>query len=104
MKFLNKDLFIKCNQIHSLLPIWSHFLNKSLMENFIFCAVFPGLLKYVVTYDCDSILRYMDSLPKSNLLSMVFLTTKLCTQLCLLRAQRSQSIDNLKVEKSVLAH
>ena len=39
MKFFNKDFFSKCNQIRRKLRIWSHLLNKSLMEN-IFCAVF----------------------------------------------------------------
>ena len=39
MKFIIKDFFSKCDQIHSFLPIWSHLLKKSLIENFIFCAV-----------------------------------------------------------------
>ena len=39
MKFFIKDFFSKCDQIRSLLRIWSHVLKKSLMENFIFCAV-----------------------------------------------------------------
>ena len=39
MKFSIKDFFSKCNQIRSFLRIWSHLLEKSLMENFIFCAV-----------------------------------------------------------------
>ena len=30
---------MKCVQIRSLLRIWSHLLKKSLMGNFIFCAV-----------------------------------------------------------------
>ena len=34
MKFSIKDFFSKCNQIHSLLQIWSHLLKKSLVENF----------------------------------------------------------------------
>ena len=33
------DFFNKCDQIRSFLRIWSHLLKKSLMENFIFCAV-----------------------------------------------------------------
>ena len=42
MKFSIKDLFLfsKFDQIHSFLWIWSHLLKRSLMENFIFCAVF----------------------------------------------------------------
>ena len=40
MKFSIKDFFSNCDQIRSLLRIWSHLLKKSLMENIIFCAVF----------------------------------------------------------------
>ena len=39
MKFSIKDFFSKSDQIHSFLRIWSHLLKKSLVENFIFCAV-----------------------------------------------------------------
>ena len=39
MMFSIKEFFSKCDQIHSFLRIWSHLLKKSLMENFIFCAV-----------------------------------------------------------------
>ena len=46
MKFSIKDFFSKCDQIRSF---WSHLLKKSLMENFIFCAVisteFPNIPK-----------------------------------------------------------
>ena len=38
MKFLIKDFFRKCDQIHRKLQIWSHILKISLMENFIFRA------------------------------------------------------------------
>ena len=31
--------YSKCDQIRSYLQIWSHLLKKSLIENFIFCAV-----------------------------------------------------------------
>ena len=36
MKFSIKDIFIKCDQIHSFLHILSYLLKKSLMENLIF--------------------------------------------------------------------
>ena len=39
VKFSMKDYLSKCDQIRSFLRIWSHVLKKSLMENFIFCAV-----------------------------------------------------------------
>ena len=39
MKFSIKDFFSKCDQIRSFLRIWSYLLKKSLIENFIFCAV-----------------------------------------------------------------
>ena len=39
MKFSINDFFGKCDQMGSFSRIWSHLLKKSLMENFIFCAV-----------------------------------------------------------------
>ena len=44
-----KDFFSKCNQIRNFLRIWSHLLNKSFMENFIFCEV-NGLLNSAVLF------------------------------------------------------
>ena len=43
MKFSTEDFFSKCEQVRSFLRIWSHLLKKSLIENFIFCAVFIAL-------------------------------------------------------------
>ena len=39
MNFSIEDFLSKCDQIRNFLQIWLHLLNKSLMENFIFCAV-----------------------------------------------------------------
>ena len=39
MKLSMEDFFSKCDQIRSFLRVWSHLMKKSLMENFIFCAV-----------------------------------------------------------------
>ena len=39
MKFFIKDFFSKCDQMRKRLRIWSHLLKKSLVENFILCAV-----------------------------------------------------------------
>ena len=39
MKFSIKGFFSKCDQIHRKLQIWSHLLEKSLMETFLFYAV-----------------------------------------------------------------
>ena len=47
MKFSIKDFFSKCDQIRSSLWISSRLLKKSLMENFIFCAVYISLLSKV---------------------------------------------------------
>ena len=48
MKFFIKDFFSKFHQIRRKLWIWSHLLKKSLMEDFIFCAVKLKYLKSVV--------------------------------------------------------
>ena len=39
MKFSIKDIFSNSDQSRRFLRIWSHLLKKSLMENFIFCAM-----------------------------------------------------------------
>ena len=39
MEFSITDFVSKCEQIRRNLLIWSHLLWKSVMENFIFCAV-----------------------------------------------------------------
>ena len=39
MKFSIKDFFGNCDRIRRKLQIWSHLPKKSLMENFILCAV-----------------------------------------------------------------
>ena len=39
IKFSIKGFFSKCDQIRRKLRIWSHLLKKSLMEDFVFCAV-----------------------------------------------------------------
>ena len=57
MKFSTKDFFRKCDQISNFLRIWSHLLKKSLMENFIFCAV-KDLSAYL-THDVASVLLYI---------------------------------------------
>ena len=38
-KFSLKNYFSKCDQIRWKLEMWSYALKKSLMENFIFCAL-----------------------------------------------------------------
>ena len=45
MKFFIKDFFSKCDQIRRKLRIWSHLLEKTLMKNFIFCAVLVVVLE-----------------------------------------------------------
>ena len=52
MKFSVKDFFGKCDQIRSFLRIWSHLLKKSLMENFIFCAMKSDNYHFAKTSCC----------------------------------------------------
>ena len=47
MKFSIWDFSSKCVQICSFLQIWSHLLKKSLMENFIFCAVIVFIVHHL---------------------------------------------------------
>ena len=57
MKFSIKDSFSKCDQIRSFLRIWSHLLKKSLMENFISCAVNDDDDDDEWLYYCETIVR-----------------------------------------------
>ena len=45
MKFSIKAFFTKFDQIRRKLRIWSHLPKKSLIENFIFCAVLATIAK-----------------------------------------------------------
>ena len=54
-KFSIKDLFRKCNQIRRKLQIWSHFLEKPLMEKFIFYALVYAFCKTEIV---KSFLKY----------------------------------------------
>ena len=47
-----KNFFSKCDQTHKKLRIWSHFLKKYLMENFIFCAVSRKSIIFYFDFDC----------------------------------------------------
>ena len=47
MKFSIKDFFSKYDQIRSFLRIWSYLLKIPLMENFIFCAVCPEMVRHI---------------------------------------------------------
>ena len=55
----------------------------------------PRLPRHVAVYDPDIVLRYMASLPLNGLLTLEVLTYKLCTLLCLLSGQRSQTIGEI---------
>ena len=51
MKFFIKDFSSKCDQIRRKLRIWSYLLEKSLMENLIFCAVCSmPILSHIPSY------------------------------------------------------
>ena len=51
MKFPIKDFLSKYDQIRKFLRIRSHLLKKSLMKNFIFCAVFYTLYVFILVWE-----------------------------------------------------
>ena len=65
MKFSIRDFFSKCDQIRSFLRIWSHLLKKSLMENFIFCAVETSVKDIILKISIKQLYEHID-------LSLVF--------------------------------
>ena len=60
----------------------------------------PTFPNYIVIYDPDIILTYMDTLPNNSSLLLEHLTKKLCTLLCLLSGQRCQTIASLDLNFS----
>ena len=97
MKFFSKDFFRKCDQIRRNLRIWLHLLKKSLMENFIFCAMTTGtrwiVHKLIALNNCidkcrlcnqqiDSSITYIPrkKLSKLPLLEKKIFSEKLLTQ------------------------
>ena len=71
MKFPIKDFFSNCDQIRRKLPIWSHYLKKSLMENFTFRAV-SGKISKLPKLEY-SILNYLTKSISSSISLSLFL-------------------------------
>ena len=71
MKFSIEDFFSKCDQIRSLLRIWSLLLKKSLIESFIFCAV--SALNKQITAMQSFMLRQMVILKKISTTNIRYL-------------------------------
>ena len=61
----------------------------------------PRIPRKVAVYDTNIVLQHMDELPPNKYLSMEELSKKLVTLLCILSAQRSQSIAHLYEEHMV---
>ena len=60
MKFSIKDFFSKCDQIRSFMRIWSQLLEKFLMENFVFSAVFSFINLTPVNQKINLESHYLD--------------------------------------------
>ena len=58
----------------------------------------PSLPRHTVVFDTDVILKYINSLPPNDQLSLELLTKKLVTLLCILSGQRAQSIVCLSLD------
>ena len=81
MKFSMKNFFSKCDQIRMKLRIWLDLLKNSLMENFIFCAVWDR--RKWETYNTRN--RFIHKLLKSylsydNSLARFYTTSKTAYQ------------------------
>ena len=82
LKFFIKDFLSKCDQIRSILRIWSHLLKKSLTDNFIFYATHKEnrRLKIEVATkmdDCFAICQYKIYEPKNNEISTAISKSKI---------------------------
>ena len=68
MKFSIEDFFSKCDQIRRNLRVESHLLKKSLVENFIFCAVKGLILKLEQNGISGNVLKLLRQLAWRKLL------------------------------------
>ena len=73
MKFSINDFFSKCGQIRRKLWIWSHLLKKSVMENFIFCAV---ILYYFIILSLATTLTKNYGSPKQPMPRAILMSSK----------------------------
>ena len=68
MKFSIKDFSGKYDQIRRKLRLWSHLLEKSLMENFIFCVVYTWVCRnFVVLTQKSRKVSSLSFLAESNI-------------------------------------
>ena len=96
MKIFINDFFIKCDQIHRKLRIWSHLLKKSLMENFIFCAV--KFLQRVWIIECEFLLGFVQKGPVRSLISGMS-STRACMEFDFVSIQVIESQLCLRISK-----
>ena len=77
IKFSIKVFFCKCDQIRRKLRIWSHLLKKSLMKNFIFCAVVVACRSLLpISYKIYKFSHtYFDTELSEKLIELKFITT-----------------------------
>ena len=57
----------------------------------------PSLPRYTVTYDAAIVLRHLSTIPLQNI-SLMSISQKLATLLCLLTSQRDQSLHELNID------
>ena len=62
MEFSIKDFLSTFDQISRKLWIWSHLMKKSLMENFIFCAMLKAFLNFRMTLGSQKSRKYQENL------------------------------------------
>ena len=87
--FSIEDFFSKCDQVRSFLWIWSHLLKRSLMENFIFCAVLVVTLwkcQYCVIWTLKKVFTIASFGRNSRKMSVLFANgmkyRKVCSIVC----------------------
>ena len=99
MKFSIKDFFSKCQQIPRKLRVWSHLLNKSFIENFIFCAV--TYTNFKLFYESDPFKIHVYSLfikfPYSKFFWSLF--SRIRTEYGKIRARKIPHTDLLRSDK-----
>ena len=101
MKFSITEIFSKCDQIRRKLRIWSHLLNKSVMENFIFCAVFFNVRRlFTITIVGDSMVKSIHGRAYSDNENNVFIKSILGVKT---KFMKSYIMPTVELELEVIA-
>ena len=97
LRFVKSALSFYLRESHSY--VVNHHLVGRLLRSFE--KVRPSVPRYVVTWDVNKVLHYLDSWFPYNTLSLKQLTLKTCMLIALSSSDRAQTLQNMRIDRCV---